>query len=394
MRAGVVLFDLDNFITAKDGTSISLDRAWASVAGAPARRIQSPHDLDSDVVWYTNLNHNQMWQARLHEDPKVRTSGWLRTSLFQLADELGLDAPLVAPDVAASALATLANRVVEVAHRDYGVRPQSRYQLNDDFASQLGAPKSAIPDDYYDPCFKDIAEHVSVRVVANQAHSGYEPTVTFRTNRVRHAREILATPVPPDTGWRAYAPGASEDLSRLTQPFLVDCKVIDVRPAVAEVLSWGVGAKRQRSWVTDIEWRALSELADVQVKRVMVCDAPAAPVPQAALVPAQSHAELSMTAGLIAEQVWTAITMSRPYRGADRRYTAAAAWLRAADRMRMFHFAQSLYAQGLNVSSYGVGNVVVRYPEGGLGRALRTASNVGLLPPASKVALARRAEAA
>lgn len=247
MRVGAVIFDLDNFISASDGTSIALDRAWASVAGAPARRVQSPHDLDSDVLWYTNLSHNQMWQARLHEDPKVRTSGWLRTSLFQLTDELGLDSQTVAPDVAASAIATVANRVVHVASRDYGVRPQSRYQLNDDFAVQLNAPKSAIADDYYDGCFKDIAEHVTVTVVPNQSHSAYSPTVTFRNNRVRHARELLATPVPPDSGWRPHVLGHGEDLDDCTQPFLVDCKVTDVKPAVAEILSWGIGAKRQRT---------------------------------------------------------------------------------------------------------------------------------------------------
>lgn len=394
MRAGAVLFDLDNFITANDGTSISLDRAWASVGGAPARRVQSLHDLDSDVVWYTNLNHNQMWQARLHEDPKVRTSGWLRTSLFQLTDELGIDAHAVAPDVAASALATLASRVIEVAERDYGVRPQSRYQLNEDFAARLNAPRSAIPDAFYDACFKDIAEHVTVTVVANQSHSAYSPTVTFRNNRVRHAREVLATPVPPDTGWRPYALAHEENLDDLRLPFLADCKITDVKPAVAEILSWGIGAKRQRTWITDIEWRVLRELATVQIKRVLVCDQPAEVLPQASIVPDYPHAELSVTAGLIAEQIWTALTMSRPYRGADKRFTAAAAWLRSADRMRMFRFAQSLYAQGLHVSLYGVGNVVVRYPEGGLRRAIEIASGAGLLPPASKVSLAQRAAAA
>jgi len=92
--------------------------------------------------------------------------------------------------------------------------------------------------------------------------------------------------------------------------------------------------------------------------------------------------------------MWTAFTNPMPYRLNETRWSVAAAWLRAADRLRMFDFAQKLHARGLTVSSYGVGSVVLRYPaSGGLQRTLAMASETGLLPPAKGMAQAARGAA-
>jgi hypothetical protein len=83
------------------------------------------------------------------------------------------------------------------------------------------------------------------------------------------------------------------------------------------------------------------------------------------------------------------MTLQQPYRPKESRFTAAAVWRMSYDRMVMLDYAQKLSARGLTVMSYGMGNVVVSYPEGGLRRALSVAADLGLLPPANKFTEAR-----
>lgn len=78
------------------------------------------------------------------------------------------------------------------------------------------------------------------------------------------------------------------------------------------------------------------------------------------------------------------MTNKQHYKGDVSRYTAAAAWLRAADRMAMFDYAQKLYGRGLNVMSYGVGNVVLHTRRTGCA-APDITTDIRLMPPASRI---------
>ena len=394
MRVGAILFDPNNNIIASDRTVVSLDNAWASISGGKARRVQSIHDLPSDVQWLTNLTYNNFYRAGLQRHPNFRNEGWLRTLFNQLIAELGIDSNSVTPDVTVSTISSIVQRLVTVATDRYGVETKSK-RLNEDFAIAMGAPRSTLPDIFYNH-FDAVADHPSVSVIHSTNYSAGLATVTVRRNRLRHAREVLATPVPCDTGWELEKIVARDRndkwLETLNTPFLVKCTVSNVKPIIAEVLSWGSGSRNVRTWLTDIEWRIVRQYGDVTVSSALVCKNPATPLQQLDLLPNGPLDELSFTNGLIAEQIWTAMTNKQRYKGDSSRYTAAAAWLRSADRMVMFDYAQKLQARGLNVMSYGVGNVVLRYPENGLRRTLDIATDIGLMPPASKLAEAATLE--
>lgn len=397
MRVGAILFDPNNNIVASDRTVVSLDNSWASIGGGQARRVRSIHDLPSDVLWLTNLTYNNFYRAGLQRHPNFRHEGWLRTLYSQLITELGIDINNASPDITVETIAAIVQRVINVAQSQYNVRPKNK-RLNEDFAASIGAQRSSLPDIFY-PFFDTVADHPSVSVIAATNYGAGLPTVTVRRNRLRHAREVLATHVPTDTGWeleKAVAPDRNDKwLESINTPFLAKCTVSNVKPMIAEVLSWGSGSRDVREWLTDIEWRVVRQYGDVAVSAALICKNPAAPLSQSKLLPEGPLDELSFTYGLVAEQIWTAMTNKQHYKGDVGRYTAAAAWLRAADRMLMFDYAQKLYGRGLNVMSYGVGNVVLRYPENGLRRTLDIATDIGLMPPASKLteaaAMERRA---
>ncbi|QRD58255.1 hypothetical protein H8Z75_23420 (plasmid) [Xanthomonas citri pv. citri] len=388
MRAGVILFDLADNIVGSDRTIVNLEGAWASISGSDAVRVNSVHDLPSDVLWLTNLNFNSFFRAGLSRHPNFRRSDWLRATLAQLIEELGVAANTTATHKTASTMAVLVQRVLNVAMKRYGVQPSARNgRLNADFAERLGVKRCAIPDDLY-PIFQSIAEHPSVNVIHNINHTALAPTVTVRRNRLAHARRIMGTAVPSDSRWERMRRVQSDDgwLEKVETPFLVKAEITNVKPVIAEVLSWGGGSRNMRDWLTDIEWRVVRQYGTVYVREALICREQATPLVQQDKLPTSEVANLSITEGMIAEQVWTAFTVGQAYKGNESRFNAAAAWLRSEDRMAMFDYAQKLYARGLDVQSYGVGNVVLRFPERGLKRVLDIATDLGLIPPAAKFA--------
>jgi len=397
LRVGAVYFDGTNNVTGRDRTIMSLETGWASISGGKARRISSVHDLPSDVIWYTNLDFAQFIRVGLGRHANFRNAEWLRTQFHGLIAELGIGADNLPPHEMISVLAQVAQRVVKHAQERYGVT-LSHNKLNQDFSEALQVPRCAFPNEFY-PVIPTIAQHPAVKVVHTNNYHQSSPTITVRCNRLQHARALLSTPVPSDMGWEMENPSSlkkrSEDwLDSLDTPFLVKVSVANVQPMVSDVLSWSSGAKAPREWLTDTEWRLFRQFADITIKAALICRLPATRLEVYDQLPDEHMAELSLTYGLLAEQMWTAFTNPMPYRLNETRWSVAAAWLRAADRLRMFDFAQKLHARGLTVSSYGVGSVVLRYPaSGGLQRTLAMASETGLLPPAKGMAQAARGAA-
>jgi len=287
--------------------------------------------------------------------------------------------------------------VAVVAQDQYGVTIRDR-KLNYDFATALGAPRSGMQDGFY-PIISPIAQHAQVNCIKNINFGQNSPSITLRRNRLQHARELLETPLPVDYDWELESPVSLRKhgdnwLESVDTPFLVKCSVTNVIPLFAEILSWNSGtgtSKAPREWLTDLEWRVIRQYAEVAVSGALICKRPAERLSAYERLPNAHAAELSTTYGLVAEQIWTAFTNPAPYRGGETRFTAAAAWLRAADRMRMFEYAQRVHSRGLDVQSYGVGQVVVRYPpSGALNRTLAIAADCGLLAPVSKFAEGRK----
>ena len=386
LKVGTIMFDSTNNRFDSERTIVSLENGWASVAGGEAKQVQSIHDLPNDVLWLTNLSYTNFYRAGLSRHPNFRADNWLRTTLNQLVAEIGVDPTTTPIHTTVEVVSAIAHRVVRAAIAQYKVAPTSA-TLNEDFASALNAPKSNLPGNIVE-YFKPIAEHPFVKVIATTNYSAACPTVTLRRNRLVHAQQVLSTQVPIDTAWEfeQTVPPDRNDLwlESVKTPFLARCTVSNVNPMIAEILSWGSSSRNIRDWLTDIEWRIVRQYSDVTVDSALICKAPAFTLPQLQKLPQSAHAALSFSSGLIAEQIWTAMTLKQSVRGDTHRYTAAAAWIRSADRMIMFEYAKKLHSRGVSVMSYGAGNVVAYYPEGGLRRVLDISTDIGLMPPTAK----------
>lgn len=386
MNVGAILFDSANSLLSNAGETTTLGSGWASVAGSPAVRVQSFHELPSDVLWLTNLTYSALCHTNLNNHPNYRSDAWLKSSVKQLVAELGADCDRSPVDKAAAVVSTLASRVISESVSSYGVSPRSS-SLNTDFADSLNAPVSDVSDELYS-IIEPIAAHPAVSVI--RPHGGIESTasVLLRRNRLCHAVSVLSTPVPIGGVWQhektSARDGYDQWLEEIKNPFLVHCSITNIDPMVAEILSWGSGSTAPRPWLTDIEWRVVRQHADIKIGSVSIYSVRGSVLPQQKKVPQGAHAELSLTHCLIAEQIWSSLILKRPYFGGKHRYSTCSAWLRSTDRMDMFEYAKKLYAKGLDVIRYGNGNVIVNYQKGELSRIMDSATDLALMPPANK----------
>lgn len=388
MRCGVVMFDsANNFGTGSQGAT-SLDSGWASIGGELARRIQSIHDLSSDVFWLCNLSDKRYFQANLYSQPNMRSEDFLRTPLRRLCPELGIDPAHTAPDVVASTLASLVQRTMDMAGDTYHIRLNSKRRLNEDFVTALALPPSAITAELH-PIFEDAARHAYATPAETSSYYNGVQTLTLQRNRLIHARELMSMKVPVDSQWTHIPKRKLDGIERVLEsaetPFMVNCSCSNVNPMASGVFTVGGGSKVMRNWLTDIEWNIARVYSDIEYHAVLKCEAPFVEIPQASLLPSGNYAPLSITNGLIAEQIWTSLTIPRGNNRAKTQFTAAAAWLRAKDRMTMFDYALQLHGRGLSIHGYGLGMVTVKFAEGGLRNALAVSTDTGLLPPATRL---------
>ena len=384
MRIGAIVFDPGTNVRGSDGSAVALIGGWASIGGTPARRIQGVASLPSDVIWLTNLDYTAFSATRLYMHSNFRNLGWLRTRFEQIADEFGLGTNTGKAKETAETVALIAHRVVAYSCKELGVRVKGP-RLNDDFSDMLGLDRCRLTEQHY-AAFESIAGHPNVTVVQSVSYGRGAPTLTLRVNRLRYARTMLSYRVPPDTGWTLVKNRMSDDeLDRLEIPFIVRCRITDVKPLMAETLSWGSGSKSLREWLTPTEWRVVRKHAQVEARSVILCEQGyASQDSYAAKLPTGPLAELSYSLGLVGEQLWSALMNKQPRANGQTGYTARAAWMRAVDRMTMFDYAQRLAAKrGITLVGYGMGNVVVRVPEGGLEAVLEATTDVGLMPPMS-----------
>lgn len=371
-----------------DGTVISPGSGWASISGQKAQRIESIQKLSNDVIWFTNLKYPNFMKAGFHKISHIRDEEWIKTEFHHLVNEIGIDANKLPVNTSVEVIATIAQRVLDGANSLLGVKPLSRKSINNDFALAIGAPRSALADDIYG-LFKPFCNYEIVNVVEKVPCSDLSQTIILRRNRISHARDVMSTDCPSDVSWHMEQPLADNMndawLESIKTPFLAQCSISHVKPEVSRILSWGSGFRIRKDWLTDIEWRVVRQYGTLTIHQALVCDSPATSLKQKQLIPTVPCAELSISYGLIAENIWTAMTLAQPHSSGQMRFAAAAAWLRSVDRMRMFEFAKRLSEHDLNVINYGSGRVAVRYPVGTLSRVLDVALDVGLMPPGNKV---------
>jgi hypothetical protein len=381
---GVALFDNPRDMSA----------GWACRAGGDSFRVNSVAELSNGTVWVTNLEFME-YNDRAKRLSHLRRVDYLRSSLSAFGADLGMRTTGMYAQEAAPVLAGVIERAVHMAVRAYGWQSPVNDAREDVLYEDIRRTLPGMP--------KPQASTRSAFASAYQAYSvpGWGPEyednlviVTLRYNRLEYAQKIMATLVPDDA-WTYIPP---EQASQLTIEQLLDpaCPTLveaaveldSIDPEIAVLVAFGASMSKRnglRKWISQPELAWLSRHARVQVTSALRCRS-AVPLPESVRLPHfltdDPLMSLSMSAGLLAESHWAAITQpvyNRTLRCDD--VHAWSVWLRAVDRALTFSLALKAHQAGFRVQGYGNGSVQIRLQKPRLREALAFAENNGCAHP-------------
>jgi len=393
MRYGVVLFDDEIRKSASTKKRVASSGSVA-IDGGPSRRIVSVAELESNVKWLTNFGFTDFNGNGLGRNPNLYFSGFLRSELKSIAEEIGAGPEQMSADQSVEVLSLLFSRVMNLATHALGVNFKTSSISTKglpDFISARVINKNKIPDE--------------INSALGHAYQTHTPTmqrfprdwkkVMLRAPRYLHAVDVLSTPVPSEHQW-VYVHNAKLPASNDARiewcigndlPVLANVNVKPRRGEYGSLISYNAGAADVRSWVSQPELVILSQFCDVEVIGAFVCEAGFEHQKEVDQFPHLGDFSLaSYSLGLIAENFWVSLASPRTSPTNQKFYPPRAVWYRAVDRMLMFMKAVKLQREGFQVFSYGLGNVTVYYPPGSTEDLTAYASQEGLDVPASTFA--------
>lgn len=370
---------------------------WASVEGARAQRIAGTEDLPSDVVWITNLPFELMGPSGFAHHARFRRDTYLRRHLRQILSDLG--ASEEPPNRQAEILSTVLMRVMALAGQWLGLRGGAP---DGSLAKGIRNIAPDFPVSVLEPELVNALADASGAWVSVERPGIRDPDlrfVTFRLPPARHAIELLTAARDPVGEWRRLKPSElpdapqtkiSEWIKELPGPVVASIVVQSFDPDFNRVINYGSGAigpTRGKHWATDVELMWLDMFAEVKVTGGWVCDAwRTAPIVSMLQPAAHPACELSYSAGVLLECVWTGMTLlPADVRASSQGFpaNAFAPFLRAHDRGRCLAAASRLFGMGLDVVGYGVGKVGLLVDASvGPDELMAIAEETGLLPPA------------
>lgn len=393
MRFGVVLFD-DVFRKSTGARKRATTDGWASIEGKAPRRIVSTSELESDVKWWTNFDFTDFNANFLGRHPNIFFSGFLRTELKSIAQELGGGVEQLSADRSAQVMSTLFSRVMRMAISTLKINLEGGglgIKTMSDFIAGRAVNKNKIPDEINSALKHGYQAWSSVtRSLPREWKSA-----TLRRPRYLHALEVLSTPVPSEHRWNyvnnTRLPVANSD--RIDWcighdlPVLANVVVKPRRGDYTNIINYNAGSTLTRSWVCQPELLFLSQFCDIEVVGAFACDAGFEHQKEIEQFPTLGDFSLaSYSLGILAENFWVSLASPRTNTINQKFYPPRAIWYRSMDRISMFMYAAKLQKTGFQITGYGTGSVLISYPAGATEDLVSAANEFGLDVPISKYA--------
>lgn len=379
---------------------------WLARAGQDAVRFASPSEIPPDVICWSNLDWDHFHRgSALGRLGHLRHASYLPIRPQDAMLELGLDPGLLGPDETTRVCALLFGRVMSSASRllSLGVpglpeeRQFVRGTLKDDFLALF--PNLEFPKG--DECHALLEGQSYHSVSSTLAPYRKEAVrVVVRRPRLRHARDILASPSP--VGPYRFVMGADlgsvHDVVESARPALCRIRLTEADDLVADAYGFANTLNRTkraaRSWACHPELDALRRMARIEMEGGWLGEAyrPLGSMLPEAVDPLLGgrFSRISWSLGLCAEAMWRAALAGperkRPAKGAlaskspQGDISWQGLWARAADKLLLFPLIRSLMEKGYDVSSYGFGWIFCSVDESRLADFIVDAAALGLLP--------------
>lgn len=371
-------------------------RGVCAIAGKAGQSFQTAGDLDTDVLWITNLSFKQALDSRLLSTPRFKTSDFFRVDLPRIAQELGLSMDEQRLECA-EVLSGIGHRALQGASIMYELE-----KIGDSFKRTIEPALLKDPDELALPAYQAALKNSfkTYQLCHDVQPEDGKPYV-MRFNRSWFSKKILSFPVPGGKWSHAklskqvknetikYGPKSNsyQFLCELIDkyPALVKISVRSAVPDIANYIDFAIGTEN-RTWVPAHEAAQVAFYADVTVKDLLIAErytseGEALSIGLGALDNIQ---DTSISHGLIAENHLHAVYSERKQQinGQWQWITPPrATWWRAWDRVICLKAAITLGREGFFVRGYGTGAIRVVVPQGDISRLRNVASSIGLTSP-------------
>lgn len=374
---GAVIFDDDARPSA----------GWASVRGETAFRIRGMGDLASDVYWWTNMPSGTFIRYGGFRQTRLRKDDYLRPNMRQLHTEMGLLPVRMPAARIVEITAEVFDRVMRLAEIHHGLPRPHEPRLQDDLYplvvkadESLGSLVDSALDQAHQPW-----------VACTTAPPAKAGMISFRRPRINHVLDVLSTPVPADQ-WeyvedRKMPPeGKRIDwLVSQSRPVLAKAVVKRVDHEVSQVICFGAGSMKQRSWMSHPELLMLSKFAQIRIEGAFLGSEYEEQHVYRPVFTGGPFGSLSVSAGILAENYLMALSEARVIKkmGQDRTkvFSPRAVWYTASASLYSLMPALMLHGSGFCVMGYGRGVVTLAIPKGALDDARQCAAAAGLQAP-------------
>lgn len=400
-RFGVVLFDDD-----KDPAG-----GWAHADGDKfPKRIASPDELNTGVVWWTNVTSDWFYKTELYKRSWLRHDKYLVVTHKDVLKEWNYDPAYTDPVVICQVTAKFFARIMTIAFkliRDV----QPRITMEDAFVGTTLREdiRVVLPEPEYP------RSEAATIMKSDKAFAEFTPTsmksvrdstwVMVRKPRLLYAMEMLQTPIPigpfeiiTKREMRSAGGDRAQFIVESERPAMVELTLENMDQAIAPVYAFGnvmdKNKKVSRSWVPHNEFMVINRLAEVDVKSAWMGREYGSLVDQ---LPdsvkeflTDKFNEFSWSAGIVAETLWRACCLkegrskvgSKLSDGEDRAGTSwQGAWIKSADKISMFSSTMELVKMGYSINSYGIGWIRASITEEMRNDFIHDALSVGLVPP-------------
>jgi hypothetical protein len=383
LQVGVMLHD--NSTTMKEG--------WAIVPGKHPWRARGLYDLPNDTLWVSSgdfKDFRRMGGAQYHH---VRRTGYLGMRLRDVARDLGIRIDGGYAEEGGPQLVGFVQDAVRLAVEVYNLDNPLRQLQENTLVETMSKAMPAAPKS--PPTLTNLFGSAYQSWSSRLLHF-MDNTVMVRLGfaRVAYADWLLSNPVP-DSAWSHVFSNQGFDHERLMRgefvPALIEgvIEFDQLDPEIAQLIAFGVGGqtnqRMKRSWMTDVEYRWISDFARVHVVSYYMAKSYVG-LPLSHRLPeafvTDPYQSLSFKTGLVSYMHWQAMVSSK-YSMIERRseYDVYGTWIRAYDRARCFQAAFVLQQQGFHVSGYGNGSVVVQVERERLGELAQIARELDMEYP-------------
>lgn len=375
----------------------SASSGWASINGDKSFRVGSYNELQSNVLWVTNITYQAVRKLRLYTIPHIKGDQYFRTAYKFLANEKGLSDNATE---SAQQISMVFHRLSTYAIEKLGIsfdNPGYRFS---------GLVADALMPRYMKAVLQgpnsiEIKEAIKHSTQVNQAMSCKTPLASTATSfifpRGSYSNWLLSLDYPGDKPWEEVkdkdiastlgfedeimVKGTKGILDKLltmgkTHAVLLKVHVISMSKNYSDFQSFGAGSKTPRRWATLPEILYLSRFSKLKIEGGF--KTPLRKLPLSDVIDLEKN-EISFSKGLLLENI--CVGLATPLYGKADKSTAVGAYIRAYDRIACGRIAEAFNNQSFTIGSFGVGKITVFLRPNELKEAAKIGIENGVIPP-------------